>query len=88
MPHFAVFFSDGAGFGIEIVKALDAGHAQEIARALHRSGLLYERWAIPPAPCPERCSAAQSHGCCWLQDGLVFVSPDNSCIIMPNCSNS
>jgi hypothetical protein len=35
MPQFAVFFTDGAGFGIEMVQALDADHAQDIARALH-----------------------------------------------------
>ena len=28
MPPFAVFFADGAGFGIEMVQALDAAHAQ------------------------------------------------------------
>jgi len=27
MPQFAVFFADGAGFGIEMVQALDAAHA-------------------------------------------------------------
>jgi hypothetical protein len=27
MPKFAVFFSDGAGFGFEMVQALDAAHA-------------------------------------------------------------
>ncbi len=40
MPHFAVFFSDNAGFGIEMVQALDAGHAQDIARAQHPTGRL------------------------------------------------
>ena len=40
MPKFAVFFSDGAGFGIEMVQALDAAHAQDIARAQHPSGRL------------------------------------------------
>ena len=40
MPQFAVFFSDGAGFGIEMVHALDATHAQDIARAQHPSGRL------------------------------------------------
>ena len=35
MPQFAVFFSDGSGFGIEMVQALDAAHAQDITRALH-----------------------------------------------------
>ena len=33
-PLFAVFFSDGAGFGIEMVQALDAANAQDITRAL------------------------------------------------------
>jgi hypothetical protein len=28
MPQFAVFFSDGAGFGIELVQALDAAHTR------------------------------------------------------------
>ena len=40
MPQFAVFFSDDAGFGIEMVQALDAAHAQDIARAQHPSGRL------------------------------------------------
>ena len=40
MPKFAVFFSDGAGFGIEMVQALDAAHAQDIARAEHPTGRL------------------------------------------------
>jgi hypothetical protein len=40
MPRFAVFFSDAAGFGIEMVQALDAAHAQDIARAQHPSGRL------------------------------------------------
>jgi len=35
MPQFAVFFADGAGLGIEMVQALDAAHAQDIARAQH-----------------------------------------------------
>jgi len=35
MPQFAVFFADGADFGIEMVLALDAAHAQDIARAHH-----------------------------------------------------
>ena len=38
MPQFAVFFSDGAGFGFEMVQALDAAHAQDIARAQHPTG--------------------------------------------------
>jgi hypothetical protein len=40
VPQFAVFFSDDAGFGIELVKALDAAHAQDIARAQHPTGRL------------------------------------------------
>jgi len=40
MPQFAVFFADGAGFGIEMVQALDAAHAQDIARAQHPAGRL------------------------------------------------
>ena len=39
-PQFTVFFSDGAGFGIEMVQALDAAHAQDIAKAQHPSGRL------------------------------------------------
>ena len=39
-PKFAVFFSDGAGFGIEMVQAMDAAHAQDIARAQHPTGRL------------------------------------------------
>jgi len=35
MPKFAVFFSDGAGFGFEMVQALDDAHAQHLrGRAL------------------------------------------------------
>ncbi len=40
MPQYAVFFSDGAGFGIEIVQAMDASQAQDIARAQRPSGRL------------------------------------------------
>ena len=40
MPQFAVFFSDGAGFGIEMVQALDAAHAQDITLAQHPTGRL------------------------------------------------
>jgi hypothetical protein len=40
MPRFAVFFSDDAGFGIEMVQALDAAHAEDIARAQHPTGRL------------------------------------------------
>ena len=37
---FAVFFSHGAGFGIELLQALDAAQAQDITRAQHPSGRL------------------------------------------------
>ena len=40
MPQFAVFFSDGAGFGFEMVQALDAAHAQDIGRAQQPTGRL------------------------------------------------
>jgi len=40
IPQFAVFFSDGAGFGIEMVQALDAAHAQDITRDQHSTGRL------------------------------------------------
>jgi hypothetical protein len=40
MPQFAVFFSDGAGFGIEMVQGLDLAHAEDIARAQHPTGRL------------------------------------------------
>ena len=40
MLQFAVFFSHGAGFAIEVVMAFDAGHAREIARAQHPTGRL------------------------------------------------
>ena len=40
MPKFAVFFADGAGFGIELMMALEAAHAQDIARAQHPTGKL------------------------------------------------
>jgi hypothetical protein len=35
-----VFFSNGAGFAIELVMAFDAGHVREIARAQHPTGKL------------------------------------------------
>jgi len=38
-PQFAMFFADGAGFGIEMVQALDAAHAQDIALAPYPKGL-------------------------------------------------
>jgi len=40
MSQFAVFFADEAGFGIDMVQALDADHAQDIARAQHPTGRL------------------------------------------------
>jgi hypothetical protein len=40
MPQFAVFFSDRAGFDIEIVLALDATHSEDITRALLRRAAL------------------------------------------------
>ncbi len=40
MPQFAVIFFDDAGFGIEMVQALDGGHAQDITRAQHPTGRL------------------------------------------------
>ena len=49
MPQFVRFFSDGAGFGIEMVQALDAAHAQGIARAQHPTGRLS---AVLAEPCP------------------------------------
>ena len=39
IPQFAVFVADGAGFGIEMVQALDAAHAQDSARAPYPTGL-------------------------------------------------
>ena len=55
MPQFVVSFSDRAGFGIEMVQALDAGHAEDIAWAQHPSGRLsavpaevLARWPGPP----------------------------------------
>ena len=38
IPQFAVFFAERAGFGIEMVQALDAVRAQDIARAQHPTG--------------------------------------------------
>jgi hypothetical protein len=35
MPQFAMFFADGAGFGIAMVQALDTAHTQDITRAQH-----------------------------------------------------
>ena len=40
MPQFGVVFTDEAGFGIEMVQALDGAHAQDITRAQHPSGRL------------------------------------------------
>jgi len=40
MPQFAVFFTDGAGYGFEMVQAMDDAHAQDIARAQHPAGRL------------------------------------------------
>jgi hypothetical protein len=40
MPQFAVFFSERAGFGIEMVQALDTAHAEDIAHAQHPTGRL------------------------------------------------
>ncbi len=37
---YAVFFARGPPFGIEMVQALDAVHAQDIARAQHPTGRL------------------------------------------------
>lgn len=34
MPQFALFFALGAGFGIEMAQAQDAGHAQYPTRRL------------------------------------------------------
>ena len=47
MPQLALFFSDGAGFGIEMVQAVDAAHAHDIARAQHSTGKLP---AVPAEP--------------------------------------
>ncbi|MCP9823314.1 hypothetical protein [Cyanobium sp. L1E-Cus] len=40
MPQFAVILSDYGGFGIEMVQALEAAHAQDIAKAQHPTGSL------------------------------------------------
>ena len=40
LSQFAVFFSHGAGFAIEVVMAFYAGHAREIARAQDPTGRL------------------------------------------------
>ncbi len=40
MPQFALFFSDRAGFGIEVLQALDTAHAQDITRVQHPTGRL------------------------------------------------
>ena len=57
MPHFAVFFSDRGGFGIEIVQATEAGHAQDIARAQHPCGRL--------SPVPAELLDGQASTNCW-----------------------
>jgi hypothetical protein len=46
VPQFTLFFSDAAGFGIEMVQALDAAHGQDIARAQHPTGRI-QRGAHP-----------------------------------------
>lgn len=40
MPKYAVYFTDGAGYGFQMVQALDAAHAEDIARAQHPTGRL------------------------------------------------
>ncbi len=40
MPKFTVFFSDDAGFGIEMFQALDTAHTDDITRALLRRAAL------------------------------------------------
>ena len=40
MPQFAGFFSDSAGYGFEMVQALNSAHAQYIAIAQHPKGML------------------------------------------------
>jgi hypothetical protein len=68
MPKFAVFFSDGAGFGIEMVQALDVAHAEDITRAQHPTGRLSAvpaelvEWRRPPQAA---CSVAQGGGVSW-----------------------
>ena len=48
---------EGAGFGIEMVQALDAAHAQDIARAQHPTG----RLSAVPAELPD----GQDTTSCW-----------------------
>lgn len=62
MPQFEVFFSDGAGFGIEMVQALDAAHAKDITRAQHATGRL--------SAARQSCSTAKTATSC-LGRGLT-----------------
>jgi hypothetical protein len=38
MPRFAVYFDDEGGAGIQLVMAMDEGHAKDIMRATHPEG--------------------------------------------------
>ena len=50
MAQFAVFFSDDAGFGIEMVQAPDATHAEDNARPCSPTGrawpVSHKSWAF------------------------------------------
>jgi hypothetical protein len=52
VPQFAVFFSEHVGFAMEVVQAMDAGHAQDIARAQHPTGRLCQQHSLKA---PVRC---------------------------------
>ncbi|MCP9806566.1 hypothetical protein KBY71_08565 [Cyanobium sp. T1B-Tous] len=66
MPKFAVFFADGAGFGIELMKALDAAHAQDIARAQHPT----ERLSAVPAELALTLGSTEMTGCLRIDADL------------------
>ncbi|MCP9878746.1 hypothetical protein KBY74_02545 [Cyanobium sp. A1C-AMD] len=57
-----MFFADGDGFGIEMVQALDAAHAQDIARAQHPTGRLLAVPAEGLGPSPAAYGVAQGGG--------------------------
>ena len=76
-----MFFSDDAGFGIELVQSLDAAHAQHIARAQHPTG----RLQVTPADlldCQDRHKLLRA----WLSEGknpeahpAVVLRPADDC---------
>jgi len=66
MSQFAVFFSDGAGFGIEMVQAQDAAHAQDITRAQHPTA----RLSAVPAELALTLGSTEMTGCLRIDADL------------------